>query len=667
MDSTKQHLAKASFNLRKFESNSPELLRRIQENEGVLCKESRQSLPTPMQESFVRQVLGINWDVQNDQLLFDINDVARQMKETRPTKRNAVSLATRFYDPLGIISPITVRFKQLFQKLCERKLDWDEDLTGEFLTEWEGLTSDLQQFSPIRIPRRSVQLPGGDSAVIYTLQGYCDASQKAYAAVVYLQVERDGRVCNQFLCSKTRVAPVKKVTIPRLELLSALLLARLVSTVRCALESEIEIKNVTCHTDSQVALYWIIGNKQWKQFVHNRVTEIRELTPPYCWKHCPGIQNPADIPSRGASPIELQEKLDLWLHGPPTSTVPDFPMEIERTPEQCLAEMKAQDGAGITTNLLSSISSVAILPCEAHSNLIRLLRVTAYVQRFASVLKTRMSSSRATIPAPPSLTLTADEIHLALTYWLKTTQSTMPEMKKFKKWTDQFGLFQDSSGLWRCGGRLHNSDAPPSAVHPILLNKEHHITTLIVRESHQRVMHSGVKATLTELRSKYWIIQGRNFVRRILHKCIVCRRHQGKPYLPPPAPPLPNFRVSEARPFAHTGVDFAGPLYVRETVSSIRRKVWICLYTCCVTRAVHLDIVPDMTTEAFIRCFRRFASRRGFPLRMVSDNAKTFKSAARVIAKIVESSKVNDHLSNLGVRWTFNLERAPWWGGCLRG
>ena len=101
-----------------------------------------QEPPTP--ESSPRQVLGVNWDVFNDQLFFDIGNVAQQMERTSPTKRNAVSLATRFYDPLDIISPITVRFKQLFQKLCERKLDWDENLIGELLTEWEGLAQDPQ-------------------------------------------------------------------------------------------------------------------------------------------------------------------------------------------------------------------------------------------------------------------------------------------------------------------------------------------------------------------------------------------------------------------------------------------------------------------------------------------------------------------------------------------
>ena len=128
----------------------------------------------------------------------------------------------------------------------------------------------------------------------YSLLGYCNASQRAYAAVVYLQVETDNATVSQVLCSKTRVAPIKKVTIPRLELLSALLLARLISTIRHALEPEILLSRTTCHTDSQVILYWITGkDKEWKQFVQNRVIEIRELIPVTSWRHCPGVQNPA--------------------------------------------------------------------------------------------------------------------------------------------------------------------------------------------------------------------------------------------------------------------------------------------------------------------------------------------------------------------------------------
>ena len=176
-------------------------------------------------------------------------------------------------------------------------------------------------------------------------------------------------------------------------------------------------------------------------------------------------------------------------------------------------------------------------------------------------------------------------------------------------------------------------------------------------------MHGGVKATLTELRSKYWRVRGRKFIKGILCECVICHWFQGKPYSPPSAPPLPSFRVNEARPFSHTGVDFAGPLYTRDTVASASKKVWICLYTCCMTRAVHLDIVPDMTAQAFICRFKRFTSRRGFPVRIVSDNAKMFKTAAKIVVATMDTSTVKEYFSNIGIKWSFNLERAPWWGG----
>ena len=183
-------LAEASFNLRKFDTNSPELRQRINYNERILCQGSSEESPSEAQSqwsdldpgSAERQVLGVNWNMISDELIFDIGDVCQLMKDTRPTKRNAVSLATRFFDPLGVISPITVRFKLLFQQLRETKTDWDEPLTGRLLAEWELLTSDLQQSKPISMSQCCVGVES-DSVRSYSLQGFCDASQRAYAVV----------------------------------------------------------------------------------------------------------------------------------------------------------------------------------------------------------------------------------------------------------------------------------------------------------------------------------------------------------------------------------------------------------------------------------------------------------------------------------------------------
>ena len=136
-------------------------------------------------------------------------------------------------------------------------------------------------------------------------------------------------------------------------------------------------------------------------------------------------------------------------------------------------------------------------------------------------------------------------------------------------------------------------------------------------------------------------------------------RFEGQPYHAPNPPPLPLFRVDEAPPFTYTGVDFAGLLYIK----GVAPKIWICLFTCCVTRAVHLDIVQDLSTPTFIRCLKRFVSRRGLPTKMVSDNGRTFKAAAKIMRAIVSHSDVQRHLTGLGIQWTFNLPKAPWWGG----
>ena len=126
-------------------------------------------------------------------------------------------------------------------------------------------------------------------------------------------------------------------------------------------------------------------------------------------------------------------------------------------------------------------------------------------------------------------------------------------------------------------------------------------------------MHGGVKSTLTELRARFWIIQGRHLVRKLLYKCMICRKLEGRPYQATKPPPLPEFWGKECPPFPYTVADFAGPLYVKNH-SGPQQKVWICLYTCCVTRAINLDLVPNLTASAFLRSLRRFPAHRSTPL-----------------------------------------------------
>ena len=207
----------------------------------------------------------------------------------------------------------------------------------------DKLVEQLRGAPPITLPRCCLQGPRSESRE-YQLYGFCDASTAAYAAVVYLVEEDEGCAYSHFIVAKTRVSPLKPATIPRLELLSALCLARLISNVAESLSERLSLGNLRCFTNSQVTLFWIRGTgKDWKPFVQHRVEEIRKLISADSWSHCPGKENPADLPSRGLTPAELATN-KLWKYGSdwlqtlkPPCTTPSS----QEIPESCLAELKA--------------------------------------------------------------------------------------------------------------------------------------------------------------------------------------------------------------------------------------------------------------------------------------------------------------------------------------
>ena len=181
--------------------------------------------------------------------------------------------------------------------------------------------------------------------------------------------------------------------------------------------------------------------------------------------------------------------------------------------------------------------------------------------------------------------------------------------EKFTMWKTQLGLYLDDLGLWRCKGRLSNAELPMDDKHPILLPSKHHITILVAQDCHKHVMHGGIKETLAELRGRFWIIKGRSLLRNLLHQCTICARINARPYDACESPPLPQFRVREYPPFNCVGVDYAGPLYVKSG-----EKVWISPFSCCVTRAIHLEVVPDMFYRIFHQMLQAFCSTKRYPI-----------------------------------------------------
>jgi len=230
----------------------------------------------------------------------------------------------------------------------------------------------------------------------------------------------------------------------------------------------------------------------------------------------------------------------------------------------------------------------------------------------------------------------------------------------FQKTAKQLGI-ESVEGMLICRGRLGNSDLDFSAKYPLILPKNHPFTDLVIADCHLRVHHNKLRCTLAELRSRYWVPSGRQQVKKVVNRCQRCRWLEGKSFAAPPPPPLPQFRVIEGKPFQIVGVDFAGPLFIKEKHEM--KKVYIALFTCCSIRAVHLELVDNLYTVTFLNCMRRFCARFGTPRMMNSDNANTFKAAAKLLEKLSIDPAFQEFLQVRRVKWSFNLPRTPWWGG----
>ena len=259
--------------------------------------------------------------------------------------------------------------------------------------------------------------------------------------------------------------------------------------------------------------------------------------------------------------------------------------------------------------------------------------------------------------------LSTEEIKEAENILIQQTQTSFKQ-SRLDELKEQLGNFVDIDGIIRCKGRLSKSSLDYEAKYPILLPRESHFTKLFILQCHEDVMHNGIKETLAQLRSRFWVVRGRQAVKKLIRPCGTCRRIQGHSYREPIKGRLPEFCSQEEHAFKSVGIDFAGLLYVK-TSSNPARKVYIALFTCSTSRAVHLEIVPDLTADSFLLCLRRFIGRRGIPCLIVSDNAKTFKAAAKILVKLFKSSKISAYLAKQGIKGQFNLAKAPLWGGFL--
>ncbi|XP_029172429.1 uncharacterized protein LOC114941586 [Nylanderia fulva] len=663
-------LNRAGFQLRKWASNNQSLLADIDPHDHGLAQAKT------LQTDDSLKVLGLKWNPYVDAFQFEIS----LSTEVPATKRAVLATIATIFDPLGWLTPVVITAKIFMQKLWTARCEWDAVLPHELFAAWRSYYAHLSTLREILIPRWNGY---GSDTVSAEIHGFADASTAAYGAVVYLKLtKRNGSVKITLMSAKSKVAPLKPLTVPRLELSATVLLARLIAFVRTL----IPIPSMICHcwTDSTVVLAWLKQSPaRWKIFVANRVHEVQSQVPDAIWHHVPSPQNPADLASRGVQPADLKEHL-LWWQGPAWLQLPStqWPEGSESVTTESLTEARAHVHIAQTPNeweLMTRFSSWT-----------KLLRVTAYIRRFTQRLRYRRSQPLASPNAPVnitklSLSLAPDEIDSARKFWLKSIQQQLfstellrlKDGKSVQKGSKLASLnpFLDNDDLIRVGGRLRHSELAEKTKHPIVL-ASHSLVSSLIRHIHLQALHAGSRLTLSILREDFWLIRARQTIRSVLYHCIACTRENAK-IIPELMGDLPDYRVRPvARGFSHCGIDYAGPIKVRTTPGRGHKsqKAYIAIFICMTVKATHLELVGDLSTPSFLAAFDRFCARRGVPTAMYSDNATNFQGAQRELATAwhtaTHDSNILNNLAEKGISWRFIPPSSPHFGGlweaCVR-
>ncbi|XP_058840862.1 uncharacterized protein LOC131696333 [Topomyia yanbarensis] len=655
-------LRKGGFSLRKFTSNKPEVLHGL----------SPEQIGTESSLMFTAQgsvkALGIGWEPGLDMLRFDSTV---QHPDGIPTKRSILSSISQLFDPLGLIAPVVIRGKLLLQDLWLTHCEWDQPVPASVAEKWGTYFVELSKISEYRTERYAF-LPNST----IQLHTFCDASEIAFGACIYARsIDPEGNVRIQLLASKSRVAPLKRITLPRLELCAAVIGVQLHAHVVKALQ--LEISESRFWSDSTVVLQWLQSPPNtWKTFVANRVSEIQTATHGSHWNHIASKENPADLVSRG---MKIEDFLvsELWRVGPDWFRQPENRWPMPSTIPPLLENVELRKLTVAVLHVKPSTSQVF----TRYSSLDKLVRVTAHCLRFINNTRSKSRTQPlVSTTSHHSKSLSAAQLAEALTHLTQLAQKEAfkEELKNLQHANAVpkhssirlLSPFIDEKGTLRVGGRLRWSDQPFQTKHPALLPSFHPFTRLILKSYHIKLLHGGGQLTLASVREEYWPIHGRRMLRSVIRSCFQCSRANPVP-VQQRTGQLPVPRVTPSRPFTVTGVDYAGPIYLRAPHKrAAPQKAYISIFVCFSTKAVHIELVSDLTTSAFIAAFRRFMSRRGRSAHVHSNNGKNFQGARNELQELYrllhdekETEQIQSNLASDGVIWHMIPPKAPHFGG----
>ncbi|EFP09743.1 hypothetical protein CRE_21846 [Caenorhabditis remanei] len=651
------------------------------------------------------KLLGYLWDTVNDTYTIKL----AQLLETHPTKRQVASRMAETFDPLGNLAPLFVSFKLLMRDLWVDGIDWKHRIPKSLLPRWDAIRKQFSELS-ITIPR--LLRPRGGYKNVQLLV-FSDASKDTYACAVYIMYEYDDREPEiGLLTAKSKIKPSssKTLTIPRLELLAIEIGTRIAMSVVKAMTSEHPC-SVRFFSDAMVALYWVLRNEQKKCWVSNRVKGIHEvcdslksLEIPNTFHHCPTDLNPADIATRGMGSEELKN-CTLWFHGPGflKEDPSKWPCRLEGNitcpsdfRELISSEIIATKKNTDTTD--STEQSVGQSEFDALTDALKgMCMVTQRKDQYVSFVPYERSNSLSRVVSYTHSTLNC------LLKLFKRHEWKSPIMQEFVKSksipdTSLMGLkgraiarrlvfiehykeaasqgqefpskllpVEGSDGIVRTHRRVPSPVLASDAYKRILVHKKHRLARLVVEETHLKNVHLPATYLVTALRTRYWILTDKQLADSVCRSCVPCQKVNNKPFAYPFARRIPRFRTTPSVPFQHVGLDYMGPLSYRLDDGISLGKAYVLVYTCLVTRATHLELIPDGTAETYVQGLKNVFSRRGIPHSVYSDNARTFTLGSKIISddlkRYVPSTSFTNFLATFDINFHYITPLAPWQGG----
>ncbi len=633
------------------------------------------------------KVLGMSWDAMIDSLKYvskfsNVEEFFEHIEiKKNPvwTKRLILKLSATVYDPLGLISPYTVKARSILQELWKVDIGWDQQIPDEFSKRWQDWLDELFVLaSTISIPRW-LQFKDGRTASIHV---FCDESSRVFCCCAYVRIstgdtsrgEKGSEIDNEvvldvlLITAKSRVTPTKTESISRLELAGCVLGVRLGNAVATAFR--ISPNDINYWTDSTNCLYWITSPSSiLKTFVSNRVGEIQNESKQEKWRHVPTDQNPADVPTRFPKVDDLK-KSKLWWNGP------EFLKESEEHwPEKFIP---TPDDAG-KEEMKKEYSNFNISTVTTDKDL-RINRLNPSNYSFGSLyggLKKLMNNTAITVGYANRKLVAGDRMRRGLEFQIRRAQDEDDKLGELRKSLKNGQIndktllslspYVDKRGVLRSQLRLAKVEhLPYNTRFPVILSTETSFTKLLVQSAHREHEHGvGANNVKAKLKEAYHITGLEKYLRTLRSECRTCIRKRAKPF-EQRIVNLPSYRFEEPlRAFIKTGLDFAGPYEIKVGRAKARPKYYILLFTCLQNRAVHLEVTPAMDTNVVVLAFDRFIAYRGCPTDFLSDNWKTFVSKDKELENWVPNISVLDTITSkhAEINWHFTPPHGPHHGG----